>query len=88
MGHLILIFALIAFILFMTQKCSLSCLSSNENLCVEGGCVDKNCPLKYKKQENNGLLYGCDPTNPYLPFGGDECNYQYKQNSLIGCGIP
>lgn len=99
-GHLILLIAFIAFIFFVTKRCTFSCASGSEGLEV-GGCsagVDVN-PVHWKscrcpsclqavlEKAQKGYLYGCNPNNPYVPYSKEECNYQYRKAALHGCGV-
>lgn len=100
-GHLVLLIALVGFIIFVTSRCRLSC-GGQEGLAVGGSCtggvnVDpvswkscrcKSCEEAVLEKARKGYLYGCNPNDPLVPYSKEECNYQYRQASLIGCGVP
>ena len=95
-GHLVLLLALVGFIFFVAKRCKLSC-GGNEGLNVKGvdvqpthwkPCRCASCEEAVLQKARDGYLYGCDPNNPYIPYSKEECNYQYRKNSLHGCGVP
>lgn len=87
-GHMILLLALIVFVFFVSYKCK---LFGPENLDVDPvhykSCRCQKCAQVALQRARDGDMYGCDPNNPFVPFGGDECNYQYHKTMLHGCGI-
>jgi hypothetical protein len=98
LGHIILILALVFFVIFVSQKCKLSCsYSDKEGLTISPDldiqpvywkpCRCENCNLAALDKAKNGYLYGCDPNNPIAPFSREECNYQYRKAALHGCDI-
>lgn len=95
-GHFVLLFALVGFVFFVANRCKITC-NSSEGLDVTGGvnvnpvhwksCRCPSCETAALHMAQNGQLYGCDPSNPYVPFSKEECNYQYRKASLHGCGV-
>ena len=97
MGHLVLLIALVGFIFFVSKRCKMTC-DGKEGLCVAESGVDvapvhwkscrcPSCESAALDMARNGYLYGCNPNNPYVPYGKEECNYQYRKASLHGCGV-
>ncbi len=99
MGHLLLLFALVGFIFFVTNRCKLAC-NDKEGLAVGNSpagvdvqpihwksCRCPSCEATALEQARTGQLYGCNPSNPYVPYSKEECNYQYRKASLHGCGV-
>ena len=91
MGHLVLLAGLVIFIIFVASRCSLSCGKNNEQLQIQPvkwkSCRCPDCAKVAYQKAVNGELYGCDPNNPFVPYGQEECNYQYRQTALNGCGV-
>ena len=90
MGHLLLLLALVAFILITTNKCKLSC-GSTESLDVPPvhwkSCRCPGCEQVALEQAQNGYLYGCDPNNPFVPYSKELCDNSYRKTLLHGCGV-
>ena len=103
MGHLILLIALVGFIFFVANRCRLSCGGNVEGLATEDGgncpaginvgkvhwksCRCPACVADCGNKANTGQLYGCNPNNPYVPYGPEECEYSYRKCTLHGCGV-
>ena len=90
-GHIVLAVVLIVVIVMVCKKCSFSCGGGSEGLNVHPvkapSCRCPKCAQAVLKQAHNGQLYGCDPNNPFVPFGGDICNTSYRKALLHGCGV-
>lgn len=101
MGHLLLLISLVGFIFFIASRCRLSCSGNDGKESLDVAAMNARAiqPLKWKScrcpdceqaalsMAENGHIYGCDPNNPFVPYSGDECNYEYRKTSLHGCGI-
>lgn len=87
-GHIVLLVSLALLAIFIIFKCK---ASKPENLEVQRiyvkPCRCTTCADTCYERAKKGLLYGCDPNNPFTPFGGDECEFQYRRCMLDGCGI-
>jgi len=98
-GHLLLLVALVLFVLFVVYRCRLKA----EGLRVAGDAVSPaalsiqkvhyqqcrcpSCVEAVYQKALSGDLYGCNASNPYIPYSKEECNYQYRKNALHGCGV-
>lgn len=83
-GHLVLLLAFIALLLYVAQR-------YREKFEVQAvqiqPCRCQSCLDAVQQQAQSGQLYGCDASNPYIPFSPEECNYSYRKAALHGCGV-
>jgi len=86
LGHVLLLVALVVFVLFVANGCSLSC-GNSENLdvpkFVAKECHCKSCAEACYERALNGELDGCNEQDPNY----DQCNNSYRTCLLGGCGV-
>ena len=82
-GHVLLFAALVGFVIYLVRR--------KEGLDVKKihykSCRCPSCAEVAYQQAVTGQLYGCNPSNPYVPYSPEECNYSYRKTMLHGCGI-
>ena len=88
MGHLLLLAAIVAGILFVSNRCRLECGGSQENLDVprldRNLCKCPSCAETCYQRALNGQLPGCGGCNG---TNYDQCNDSYRRCLLSGCGV-